>query len=145
MNIAINTEHIAYTEFRDFIISSADWFVPSLQQMPNLDEWILKMHQNGFMYYSVSKSDIIALVVAYHNVEKHFIHIPYVCVHPDYRGYRISKQLISYIVEHLPANIYNMYLEVRKDNKWAIYSYKEMGFHESEDRGEKYLMKKELY
>ena len=47
MSITIHTEPLAYTEFRDFIISSANWFVPSLLQMPNLDEWILKMYHNG--------------------------------------------------------------------------------------------------
>lgn len=52
MSITIHTEPLAYTEFRDFIISSANWFVPSLLQMPNLDEWILKMYHNGSMYYN---------------------------------------------------------------------------------------------
>lgn len=42
MSITIHTEPLAYTEFRDFIISSANWFVPSLLQMPNLDEWIIE-------------------------------------------------------------------------------------------------------
>ena len=54
MSITIHTEPLAYTEFRDFIISSANWFVPSLLQMPNLDEWILKMYHNGSIYYTIS-------------------------------------------------------------------------------------------
>ena len=61
MSITIHTEPLAYTEFRDFIISSANWFVPSLLQMPNLDEWILKMYHNGSMYYTISGSNIISL------------------------------------------------------------------------------------
>lgn len=64
MSIIIHTEPLAYTEFRDFIISSANWFVPSLLQMPNLDEWILKMYHNGSMYYTISGSNIISLILA---------------------------------------------------------------------------------
>ena len=60
MSIIIHTEPLAYTEFRDFIISSANWFVPSLLQMPNLDEWILKMYHNGSIYYTISGSNIIS-------------------------------------------------------------------------------------
>lgn len=76
MSITIHTEPLAYTEFRDFIISSANWFVPSLLQMPNLDEWILKMYHNGSMYYTISGSNIISLIVGYYNREERFLYIP---------------------------------------------------------------------
>ena len=133
MSITIHTEPLAYTEFRDFIISSANWFVPSLLQMPNLDEWILKMYHNGSMYYTISGSNIISL------------NIPYVCVNPDHQGHGISKKTINYIIEHLSTDIQEILLEVRKDNNNALHAYHKMGFYEAEDRDEKYLMKKEVH
>ena len=101
MSITIHTEPLAYTEFRDFIISSANWFVPSLLQMPNLDEWILKMYHNGSMYYTISESNIISLIVGYYNREERFLYIPYVCVNPNHQGHGISQKTINYIIEHL--------------------------------------------
>ena len=126
MSITIHTEPLAYTEFRDFIISSANWFVPSLLQMPNLDEWILKMYHNGSMYYTISGSNIISLIVGYYNREERFLYIPY-------------------IIEHLSTDIQEILLEVRKDNNNALQVYHKMGFYEAEDRDEKYLMKKEVH
>ena len=139
MSITIHTEPLAYTEFRDFIISSANWFVPSLLQMPNLDEWILKMYHNGSMYYTISGSNIISLIVGYYNREERFLYIPYVCVNPDHQGHGISQKTINYIIEHLSTDIQKILLEVRKDNNNALQAY------EAEDRDEKYLMKKEVH
>lgn len=145
MDIVVCTEPLSYIEFRDFIMDSADWFVPSLHTMPDLNKWILKMFRQGFMYYSKSESNIIALMVIYHNVEKHFIYIPYICVHPDCWGCGISRQILSYLMFHLPAHINEVYLEVRKDNERGIHLYEKLGFYEFEDRGVKHLMKKEIY
>ena len=145
MSITIHTEPLAYTEFRDFIISSANWFVASLLQMPNLDEWILKMYHNGSMYYTISGSNIISLIVGYYNREERFLYIPYVCVNPDHQGHGISKKTINYIIEHLSTDIQEILLEVRKDNNNALHAYHKMGFYEAEDRDEKYLMKKEVH
>lgn len=114
MSITIHTEPLAYTEFRDFIISSANWFVPSLLQMPNLDEWILKMYHNGSMYYTISGSNIISLIVGYYNREERFLYIPYVCVNPDHQGHGISKKTINYIIEHLSTDIQEILLELEK-------------------------------
>ena len=145
MSIIIHTEPLAYTEFRDFIISSANWFAPSLLQMPNLDEWILKMYHNGSIYYAISGPNIISLIVGYYNREERFLYIPYVCVHPDYQGHGISQKIINYIIEHLSTDIQEILLEVRKDNNNALQAYHKMGFYETEDRDEKYLMKKEIH
>lgn len=145
MKITIRTKSLTYIAFRDFIKSSADWFVPSLLQMPNLDDWILKMHQNGIMYYAVSDLNIISLIVIYHNKEKHLIYIPYVSVHPDFQGNGISKDMMNYIIKDLPNNQYNILLEVRKDNEKALKLYKKLGFYISEDRDEKLLMRKNTY
>ena len=123
MSIIIHTEPLAYTEFRDFIISSANWFVPSLLQMPNLDEWILKMYHNGSIYYTISGSNIISLIVGYYNREERFLYIPYVCVNPDHQGHGISKKTINYIIEHLSTDIQEILLEVRKDNNNALHAY----------------------
>lgn len=145
MSTTIHTEPLSYTEFREFIISSANWFVPSLLQMPDLDEWILKMHHNGSLYYTISESNIISLIVGYYNSEERFLYIPYVCVHPDHQGHGISQKTIDYIIEHLPTDIQEILLEVRKDNYNALHAYLKMGFYEAEDRDEKYLMKKEIH
>ena len=133
MSITIHTEPLAYTEFRDFIISSANWFVPSLLQMPNLDEWILKMYHNGSMYYTISGSNIISLIVGYYNREERFLYIPYVCVNPDHQGHGISQKTINYIIEHLSTDIQKILLEVRKDNNNALQAYHKMGFNEERD------------
>ena len=97
MSITIHTEPLSYTKFRGFIISSANWFAPSLLQMPNLDEWILKMYHNGSIYYAISGPNIISLIVGYYNREERFLYIPYVCVHPDYQGHGISQKIINYM------------------------------------------------
>ena len=112
MSITIHTEALAYTEFRDFIISSANWFVPSLLQMPNLDEWILKMYHNGSMYYTISGSNIISLIVGYYNREERFLYIPYVCVNPDHQGHGISKKTINYIIEYSNFIVLRLYRSV---------------------------------
>lgn len=92
MSITIHTEPLAYTEFRDFIISSANWFVPSLLQMPNLDEWILKMYHNGSMYYTISESNIISLIVGYYNrEERFFIYTLCLCKPQPSRSWDLSK------------------------------------------------------
>ena len=145
MSITIHTEPLSYTKFRGFIISSANWFAPSLLQMPNLDEWILKMYHNGSIYYAISGPNIISLIVGYYNREERFLYIPYVCVHPDYQGHGISQKIINYIIEHLSTDIQEILLEVRKDNNNALQAYHKMGFYETEDRDEKYLMKKEIH
>ena len=144
METVISTKPLSYTEFQDFIMASVNWFTPSLQDMPNLNNWILKMYQNGIMYYFKPESNIVALVVTYYNTEKKFIYIPYVCVHPNYQGKGIAGQIISYIVDHLPINIHSIYLEVIGNNTQAIQLYTKMGFYCSENRGEKLLMKKEV-
>ena len=72
MSITIHTEPLSYTKFRGFIISSANWFAPSLLQMPNLDEWILKMYHNGSIYYAISGPNIISLIVGYYNRDEDF-------------------------------------------------------------------------
>ena len=105
MSITIHTEPLAYTEFRDFIISSANWFVPSLLQMPNLDEWILKMYHNGSMYYTISGSNIISLIVGYYNREERFLYIPYVCVNPDHQGHGISQPIFRRYCSKLEKTI----------------------------------------
>ena len=81
---------------------------------------------------------------SYYNIKKNFVYIPYICVRSDYQGHGIARQLIDYIVSQLASHVYEMYLEVRKDNKGALHLYKKLGFYEIEDRGLKYLMKKEI-
>ena len=144
MDLTISSSPLSYTEFKNFITSSANWFAPSLQEMPHLDEWISKMYRNGKIYYFKSENDIVSLTVTYENLKEHFIYIPYICVHPRLQGQGVGGQIINYIVKNLSDNIHNIYLEVRKDNIQAIQLYKKIGFYESEDRGEKYLLKKEL-
>lgn len=90
------------------------------------------------------KNDIVSLVVTYENTKQHFIYIPYICVHPHFQGQGIGKQIINHIIEKLPTNTHSIYLEVRKDNTHAIQLYRKLGFCNFEDRGEKYLLKKEL-
>ncbi|MCY6312473.1 hypothetical protein OXV62_20720 [Bacteroides faecis] len=53
--------------------------------------------------------------------------------------------MINYIIEHLSTDIQEILLEVRKDNNNALQAYHKMGFYETEDRDEKYLMKKEIH
>ncbi|UVQ60827.1 GNAT family N-acetyltransferase [Bacteroides faecis] len=77
--------------------------------------------------------------------KKDFYISPYVCVHPDYQGHGISQKIINYIIEHLSTDIQEILLEVRKDNNNALQAYHKMGFYETEDRDEKYLMKKEIH
>lgn len=144
MNMLINTAPLSFTEFRDFVISSVDWFIPSLHEMPDLNGWILKMYLNGSMCYVKSESDLIGLVVTYHNIKDNFVYIPYVCVRSEHQGHGIARQLIDYIVSKLATPVNEVYLEVRKDNKGALHLYKKLGFYEFEDRDLKYLMKKEI-
>lgn len=144
MDITISADPLSFITFRDFVFSSSDWFTPSLRQVPNLEDWILKMHQNGVIYYSSSESRITALIVVYRNTENHFIYIPYICVHPNFQGRGMSEQIINYMIKQLPEGFHEIYLEVRKDNEFANLLYKKIGFHTSEDRGDKYLMKKEI-
>lgn len=145
MDIVVRTDHLSYDEFRLFVVSSSNWFTPSLEEMSNLDDWILKMYENGLMYYLVSDSKIVALVVTYHNAALKYIYIPYVCVSPNLQNQGIAKHIISYIAKKMPINTHDIYLEVRKDNESGIQLYRKLGFYNSEDRGQKYLMKKEVY
>lgn len=144
MDMLISVTPLSFTEFSDFVVASVDWFIPSLNEMSDLNGWILKMYLNGSMYYFKSDSEIIGLAVTYYNIKKNFVYIPYICVRSDYQGHGIARQLIDYIVSQLASHIYEMYLEVRKDNKGALHLYKKLGFYEIEDRGLKYLMKKEI-
>ena len=144
MTITISTSPLLYDEFSNFIQSSADWFSPSLKTMPDLNDWIVKMYQNGMSYYVKHEQDIIALIVAYHNPELHFIYLPYVCVHPKYQGHRITHQIIKHIETNRSEEIRHLYLEVRKDNVKALSMYQNIDFKEFEDRGDKFLMKKDL-
>ncbi len=96
------------------------------------------------MYYTISGSNIISLIVGYYNREERFLYIPYVCVNPDHQGHG-SLKTINYIIEHLSTDIQEILLEARKDNNNALQVYHKMGFYEAEDRDEKYLMKKEVH
>ena len=144
MDMLISTTPLSFTEFSDFVIASVDWFIPSLHELSDLNGWILKMYLNGSMFYSKSESEITGLVVTYYNTSKNFVYIPYICVHLDYQGHGIASQLIDYVVSQLASHVYGIYLEVRKGNKGAVRLYKKLGFCEFEDRGVKYLMKKEI-
>ena len=144
MDMLISTTPLSFTEFSDFVIASVDWFIPSLHELSDLNGWILKMYLNGSMFYSKSESEITGLVVTYYNTSKNFVYIPYICVHLDYQGHGIASQLIDYVVSQLASHVYGIYLEVRRGNKGAVRLYKKLGFCEFEDRGVKYLMKKEI-
>lgn len=70
MDMLISVTPLSFTEFSDFVVASVDWFIPSLNEMSDLNGWILKMYLNGSMYYFKSDSEIIGLAVTYYNIKR---------------------------------------------------------------------------
>lgn len=116
---------------------------PPLSNSINVYEysWKLAMHAE---FVLCNDDDIIAGVTAfYRNEVLKQIYIPYLHVKPEYRRKSVAFNMIEYLSSQV--NDYDtMALEVVKTNVPAYNLYLKQHFKIIEDRGQKYLMLKQL-
>lgn len=80
----------------------------------------------------------------YLNEENQFAYISIITIAKAFRGRGYGKQLIQQLVENVSGRYHCILLEVSKSNDRALGLYRKYGFEIKEDRGEKFLMQKEL-
>lgn len=116
---------------------------PPLSHSIYLQQYSYKLSRFSYFYASECYNAIIAY---YLNPKTLAAYIPLVWVDSTLRGRGIASELLAALHQHLNAFGYiTISLEVRKYNTAAFRLYTNQGYKITEDRGNKYLMTKQLY
>ncbi|WP_436917402.1 GNAT family N-acetyltransferase [Acinetobacter schindleri] len=137
----LNLEEISNEKIINFIITMDNFFHPPISEQICLDEYIVKLKDNGYIFGQIDQCDnIISLVCFYANDfidNKAFI--SYLAIREDYQRRGFAKKIILEVLLQCAKN------EMKKcrvctwlENKEALNLYKKIGFNEvgiKEERG----------
>ena len=121
-------------------------FTPTLSEELDLHTYSVKLSQYGhfLLAQSANKEAIDGFIAYYLNPEGHFAYITLIAVSSLCQHQGIGHQMLGALESSLDCNYSRIILEVRKANHQGHHFYLRNGFIEAEDRGEKWLMIKQL-
>ncbi|MDO9629197.1 MAG: ribosomal protein S18-alanine N-acetyltransferase [Acholeplasmataceae bacterium] len=106
-------------------------FEQSLGESFLYDEFILNPFAHYFVYEK--NKDIIGYI-GFRAIDKESEMMNF-CVHPEYQGQGIGKEILEYAIQYLKdLRVKTILLEVRKSNKKGIAIYEKFGFKQSHVR-----------
>jgi len=132
-------------QIKKHLIKVNERFFPPLNTYINLEEYAQKLFDKAINFEALDGSVLIGLVAGYHNIEENLFFISNVSVDPDFQGKGIARNLFGSLYAYCyKNNIYQLKLEVFKQNKPAINLYQNLGFELSTDEDERLTLIKFL-
>lgn len=89
-------------------------------------------------------NDIKGFTAFYKNVDAKQLYVTLICVNKQLQGQGLGSKMLEVLDLLKGEGFETIALEVVKTNKTAYQFYKKHGFIELEDRGEKFLMRKNI-
>ena len=119
-------------------------FDPPFSSSVDLTAYADKLFDNASFIIAQMNESIVGMIAYYKNEEKRLLYVPYFVVDNNFQGCSLGARLLKEMEANNIGESYAISLEVLKSNRKAYSFYKRNGFMESEDRGVKFLMIKEL-
>lgn len=132
-------------QIRTHLIKVNESFFPPLDTYINIEEYAQKLFDKAINFEAIEKGVLIGLVAGYHNREENIFFISNVSVDPDFQGKGIAKNLFGSLHTYCHKNnIYQLKLQVFKQNLPAINLYQNLGFEVETNEDERLTLIKFL-
>lgn len=143
MNYQLN--HSSCKQILSHLQACDHLFPGSLSSRVELGSYSDKIYNKAQRFEAWNKDELVGLIAAYHNKEKHLVYITSVSVLEVFAGQGIAKQLLTHVIDFAKENnASTIELEVHKTNEKALALYQSNGFIESHTE-ENTEMKKLIY
>jgi len=143
MVVQQNTQNVK--QIKTHLIKVNERFFPPLNTYINIEEYAQKLFDKAINFEALDGSVLIGLVAGYHNMEENIFFISNVSVDPDFQGKGITRNLFGSLYAYCHKNnIYQLKLQVFKQNLPAINLYQKLGFEVSTDEDERLTLIKFL-
>lgn len=123
-------------------------FIDCRTNIGNIDllEHTIKLRQNACTIEAWNEEELCGLCACYmNNYDTKVAYITHIEVHPEYKHQGLGSKIMDATIAEAKSKGFNrIQLEVHKDNGVALLFYERFGFCNVEDRGEKYLMSKDV-
>lgn len=120
-------------------------FFPPLNTYINIEEYAQKLFDKAISFEALEEGVLIGLVAGYHNIDENIFFISNVSVDPDFQGKGIASNLFGSLYAYCHKNnIYQLKLQVFKQNLPAINLYQKLGFEIMTDEDERLTLIKFL-
>ena len=132
-------------QIKTHLIKVNERFFPPLNTYINIEEYAQKLFDKAINFEALDGSVLIGLVAGYHSMEENIFFISNVSVDPDFQGKGIARNLFGSLYAYCHKNnIYQLKLQVFKQNLPAINLYQNLGFEVSTDEDERLTLIKFL-
>src|SRR5690554_3198869 len=127
------------------LIKVNERFFPPLNTYINIEEYAQKLFDKAINFEVLKEGVLIGLVAGYHNIEENLFFISNVSVDPDFQGKGIARTLFGSLYAYChKKNIYQLKLQVFKQNLPAINLYQNLGFEVETNEDERLTLIKFL-
>ncbi len=118
-------------------------FFPPLNTYINIEEYAKKLFDKAISFEALEEGVLIGLVAGYHNIDENIFFISNVSVDPNFQGKGIASNLFGSLYAYCHKNnIYQLKLQVFKQNLPAINLYQNIGFEIMTDEDERLTLTK---
>lgn len=141
MNIEI--KRLKLEEVRQILTITDKEFIPHLSQMTDIQQYAERLSKFAKWAIATLNHTLVGGIAYYENTNCKQIYLTYVCVLPNMRNSGVGKLLLKFIEDHA-SGFETVALEVNKSNTNAFRFYNNNGFVIKEDRGNRFLLRKNL-
>lgn len=121
-------------------------FTPVISKQVEIESYAQKLSQNAYfvLAFDDENNNLLGFIAYYLNLAERFAFIPFIGVKPIGQNCGIGRLMINKLASSFGMIFNSIRLEVRKVNEKAFRFYLRNGFEIVEDRGEKWLLAKEV-
>lgn len=143
--MTIENKNLSYGCVINTLKKVNELFTPPLSESVDIEQFADKLSKRADFAICYLQGKPSGFTAYYLNSAARQIYITLICVDRDFQSHGIGGKLIGHLKNIASVKGYtSIALEVNKANIKAYHFYKKLGFKEREDRGEKFLMIKEL-
>ncbi len=131
-------------EFLPLMESISGLFTPPILLGAELQAYSRKLYARAHFLACREGNKTIAFAAFYKNEVARQLYVSLICVDEKNQRQGLGRRMLEMLASLKSEGFVSIGLEVVKTNTKAYRFYKKQGFKEQEDRGEKFLMVKEL-